>query len=254
MLKIGAYGFIRFSMPILPDASQYLAWPMIILSLIAIVYVGLIAVAQSDMKKLIAYSSVAHMGFVTLGLFAVYLIIANTGNHADAHMSLEGGVVQMISHAFSSGALFLAFGLLYEQMHTRQISDFGGIANTMPRFTAFFMVFAMSNVALPGTSGFVGEFMVLLSSVKANFWITVVAGLTLIIGAVYTLSMFKRVFYGPVANEHVAALKDISKQDTLLFVLLTAAIVIIGLYPAPLLNVMHTSVSQLLELSMQSKI
>ena len=254
MLKLGGYGFLRFSLPIVPDASHALDWLMIVLSLIAIVYIGLIAIVQTDMKKLIAYSSVAHMGFVTLGLFMVYVIIAKTGNHPDAYMSMEGAMVQMISHAFGSGALFLGFGMLYQRMHTRQISQFGGVANKMPIFAAFFMVFAMSNVALPGTSGFVGEFMVILSTFKASFWVTFLAATTLIVGAAYTLYMYKRVFYGEVASGHVEQLKDIDWLDTLTFILLAAAVFFIGIYPDALLNLFHASVGNLLKLSMATKL
>lgn len=252
MLKIGAYGFLRFSLPIVPDACRYLDWLMIILSLIAIVYIGFIAIAQTDMKKLIAYSSVAHMGFVTLGCFLIYVIVGRTGNVQDAYMSLEGGMVQMISHAFGSGAMFLAFGVLYQQLHSRYIKDFGGIAKTMPVLAAFFMIFAMSNVGLPGTSGFVGEFMIILSGFKASFWVTFFAASTLVIGAVYTLWMYKRVFYGPVKSNAVAELKRTSPIDIFNFMLLVAGIFWIGIYPNALLNVFHASIGHLLELSLQS--
>jgi NADH-quinone oxidoreductase subunit M len=254
MLKVGGYGFFRFSMPITPDASHALDWFMIGLSLIAIVYIGLIALAQTDMKRLIAYSSVAHMGFVTLGCFMIYMIVKATGNHSDAFMGLEGAMVQMISHGFGSGALFLGFGMLYERLHTRQISNFGGIANTMPVFAALFMVFAMSNVGLPGTSGFVGEFMVILSAFKANFWIAFSAALTLIIGACYTLWMYKRVFYGEVANSDIAALKDVSWLEWSVLMMLVLAIFLLGLYPDSLLRVMHASIDHLVQLSLQSKL
>lgn len=252
MLKLGGYGFLRFSLPIVPDASHIMQWPMIILSLIAIVYIGFVAIAQTDMKKLIAYSSVAHMGFVTLGCFIVYLIIDQTGSQQDAYVALEGAMVQMISHAFGSGAMFLAFGILYQQMHTRLIKDFGGIARTMPIFAAFFMLFAMSNVGLPGTSGFVGEFMIILSSIKANFWVTFFAASTLVIGAAYTLWMYKRVFFGAVANDTVAGLQDVRGVDVLSFVLLAAAVLWIGLYPNALLNVLHASVNNLLTITTHS--
>ncbi len=254
MLKLGAYGFLRFSMPIVPDACRYFAWLMIALSLVAIVYIGLIAIAQTDMKKLIAYSSVAHMGFVTLGCFLIFLILQNTGNALDAYLSLEGAMVQMISHAFGSGAMFLAFGVLYEQMHTRKITDFGGIAKTMPIFAAFFMVFAMSNIGLPGTSGFVGEFMILLSAFKASFWVAFLAATTLVIGATYTLWMYKRVFYGPVKHEAVAALVDVNGVNLGLFMLLAIAVFWIGLYPQSLLTVLHTSAGHLLALSTTSRL
>ncbi len=254
MLKMGAYGFLRFSMPITPDASHALVWLMIVLSLIAIIYVGFIAIAQTDMKKLIAYSSVSHMGFVTLGIFMMYIIIAKTGNHADAYLSVEGGMVQMISHAFGSGALFLGFGMLYERMHTRAIGDFGGIAKTMPVFAAFFMVFAMSNVGLPGTSGFVGEFMIILSTFKASFWVTLIAAFTLVVGAAYTLWMYKRVFFGPVVNKEVAELRDVNLMECTVFGLLALPVFFIGIYPEPLLNLFHASVGHLLQISTTSKL
>lgn len=254
MLKIGTYGFLRFSLPITPNACQSLDWLMIILSLIAIVYIGLIAIAQTDMKKLIAYSSVAHMGFAVLGTFMIYRIIQITHNMQQAYMSLDGALVQMVSHAFGAGAMFLGFGMLYERMHTRQIKDFGGIAKTMPVFAAFFMIFAMSNVGLPGTSGFVGEFMILLSAFQTSFWITFFAASTLIIGAAYTLWMYKRVFFGPIVNKEVAALKEVGGIDKIIFMLLVIPIFFIGLYPQWLLTMFHASVGHLLDLSMQSKL
>ena len=254
MLKLGGYGFLRFSLPIVPDASRYLDWLMIVLSLISIVYVGLIVIAQTDMKKLIAYSSVAHMGFVTLGAFMLFVIVAHTGNIKDAYLGLEGAMVQMISHAFGAGAMFLAFGVLYQQLHSRYICDYGGIAKTMPCFAAFFMVFAMSNVGLPGTSGFVGEFMILLSAFKASFWVTFLASSTMLIGAAYTLWMYKRVFFGPITYSAVTQLKDIGSSEIIIFVLLTLAVVCIGIYPNLLLNVLHTSISNLLNEALQSKL
>jgi NADH-quinone oxidoreductase subunit M len=254
MLKLGGYGFLRFCLPIVPDACRHFEWLLIALSLIAIVYVGFIAIAQTDMKKLIAYSSVAHMGFVTLGCFLVFLIVQRTANIQDANLALEGGMVQMISHAFGSGAMFLAFGVIYEQMHTRLIGDFGGIANKMPVFAAFFMLFALSNVGLPGTSGFVGEFMILLSSFKASFWLTFAAASTLVIGATYTLWMYRRVFYGPVANDAVSALTDVSGVNLFVFSMLALAVIWIGVYPNALLNVFHASISHLLKLSMSSRL
>lgn len=254
MLKIGGYGFLRFSLPITPDASHALDWMMIALSLVAIVYIGFIAIAQTDMKRLIAYSSVAHMGFVTLGCFMVFVIIARTQNVHEAYMALDGAMVQMISHAFGAGAMFLGFGMLYEQMHTRLIKNFGGIAHTMPTFAAFFMVFAMSNVGLPGTSGFVGEFMVILSAFKTSFWVTFTCALTLIIGAAYTLWMYKRVFFGPIANAKIAALKDSNWLDITIFMLLVIPIILIGLYPKPMLDVFHASIGHILELSLQTKL
>lgn len=253
MLKLGAYGFLRFSLPIVPDASHLLCWVMIALSLVAIVYVGMIAIVQKDLKRLIAYSSVAHMGFVTLGIFMLYVIVNQTGNMHDAYMSVEGGMMQMISHAFGSGAMFLAFGLLYQQMHTRKINAFGGLAKTMPIFAAFFMLFAMSNVGLPGTSGFVGEFMVILSTFKASFWVTLLAASTLVIGAAYTLWMYKRVFFGPVVNEAVAKLHDVKGVDYLVFILLGFFVILLGVYPNWILNVFHASVEHLIELSLTTR-
>ncbi len=254
MLKMGAYGFLRFTLPIAPDASRALDWLMIVLSLIAIVYIGFIAIAQTDMKKLIAYSSVAHMGFVTLGCFMIYIIIERAGNYDAAFMSLEGALVQMISHAFGSGAMFLSFGMLYERLHTRLISHFGGIARPMPVFAAFFMIFALSNVGLPGTSGFVGEFLIILASFKGNVWVALFAATTLIIGSIYTLWMYKRVFYGPIVNEGVAMLKDVNFLEVVIFVLTAGAVFFIGLYPGPLLSIFHSTVGHLLEISMRSKL
>jgi NADH-quinone oxidoreductase subunit M len=234
MLKVGAYGFIRFSMPIAPDASHYLAPVMIALSLIAVVYIGLVALTQADMKKLIAYSSISHMGFVTLGFF-----IFNT-------YGMEGALLQMISHGFVAGALFLCIGVLYDRVHSRQIVDYGGVANKMPVFAAFFMLFAMANSGLPGTSGFVGEFMVILGAVKANFWYAFAAASTLIFGAAYTLWMYKRVIFGAVANDHVAHLRDIGARETLVFVVLAITVLGMGLYPLPFADIMHASVNDLL--------
>jgi NADH-quinone oxidoreductase subunit M len=234
MLKVGAYGFIRFSMPILPDASHYLAPVMITLSLIAVVYIGLVALTQSDMKKLVAYSSISHMGFVTLGFF-----IFNA-------YGIEGALLQMLSHGFVAGALFLCIGVLYDRVHSRQIVDYGGVANKMPVFAAFFMLFAMSNSGLPGTSGFVGEFMVIMGAVKANFWYAFAAASTLIFGAAYTLWMYKRVIFGAVANDHVAHLHDIGAREIIVFVLLAASVLFMGLYPLPFADIMHTSVNDLL--------
>jgi len=254
MLKMGAYGFLRFLLPIAPDASQQLAWIMIALSLVAVVYIGLIAIAQSDMKKLIAYSSIAHMGVVTLGCFMVYYIIQNTGNVQDAYMSLEGAMVQMIAHAFGSGALFLGVGVLYDRAHTRLIGDYGGVALKMPVFAAFFMLFALSNIGLPGTGGFVGEFMVLLSAFQGNFWIALIAATTLILAAAYTLWMYKRVFFGEIKNERVASLQDIQGTEILLFILLGATVLLLGIYPEPLLNLFHASVGHLLDLALKTKL
>jgi NADH-quinone oxidoreductase subunit M len=242
MLKVGAYGFIRFSMPIAPDASHYLAGVMIALSLIAVVYIGLVALTQTDMKKLVAYSSISHMGFVTLGFF-----IFNT-------YGVEGALMQMISHGFVSGALFLCIGVLYDRVHSRNIADYGGVANTMPIFAAFFMLFAMANSGLPGTSGFVGEFMVIMGAVKANFWYAFLAASTLIFGAAYTLWMYKRVIFGAVANSHVAELTDITAREKLVFAILALTVLGMGLYPLPLIEIMHVSVSDLLVHLARSKL
>jgi len=254
MLKMGAYGFMRFTLPITPDAASYLAWPMIILSLIAVVYIGLVALAQDDMKKLIAYSSIAHMGFVTLGCFMLYIIIANTGEMAEAYMALEGAMVQMVAHAFSSGAMFLGVGVLYDRSHTRSISDYGGVAFKMPLFAAIFMVFALANAGLPGTSGFVGEFMIIMSTLKAQFIVTFIAATTLILGAAYTLWMYKRVFLGQVANDRVESLQQLTKLESSYLLILALMVLALGLYPEPLLQLFHTSVGHLFELSHMTKI
>lgn len=253
MLKMGGYGFIRFSLPIAPDASAALDEFMIVLSLIAIVYIGFVALAQQDMKKLIAYSSISHMGFVTLGFFIGFSVYAATGSSEGAVMGLEGAMMQMISHGFISGALFLCVGVLYDRMHSRQINDYGGVVNTMPHFAAFMMLFAMANSGLPGTSGFVGEFLVILSSFQANFWIAFLAALTLILGAAYTLWMYKRVMFGEVANEQVAELKDINSRETFILTVLAIAVLLFGLWPAPVFDVMHVSIEHLFEHIIQPK-
>ncbi len=240
-LKVGAYGFVRFVLPILPDASQHLSGFVILLSLVAIVYISFVALVQPDMKKLIAYSSISHMGFVTLGFFLF------------SQLGLEGGLVQMISHGFVSAALFLCVGVLYDRMHSRQIGDYGGVVNTMPRFAAFAMLFAMANAALPGTSGFVGEFMVILAAIKANFWLGFLAATIMILGAAYTLWMYKRVWFGEVANPRVAALADLSRREFWLLATLVAAILAMGVYPKPFTDVMHASVSNLLDHVARSK-
>src|SRR5579883_3444650 len=252
MLKLGVYGFLRFSMPIVPDACANLAWFMIILSLIAIVYIGLVAIVQTDMKKLIAYSSIAHMGFATLGCFMVYYIMKYGDTYKDAYMSLEGAVVQMISHAFGSGAMFLGVGMLADRYynHSRMIKDYGGIANKMPVFAAFFMLFAMSNVGLPGTAGFVGEYMVILSAFEGQAWVSLIAALTLILAASYSLWMYKRVFFGPVANEHVEVMEDINWVEKTNYILLAIGVILLGIYPAPILNVLHVTVDHLLKQSL----
>ncbi len=235
MLKLGAYGFLRFSMPIAPDAAREWAWLMIALSLIAVIYVGVVALVQKDMKKLVAYSSVAHMGFVTLGFF-----IFND-------LGVSGGLVQMIAHGFVSAAMFLSIGVLYDRMHSREIASYGGVVNTMPRFTAFALLFAMANCGLPGTAGFVGEWMVILGAVKYNFWIGFAAASALIFGAAYTLWMFKRVYLGPVANDHVKSLVDINSREFFMLSLLAIAVLFMGIYPKPFTDVMDTSVAELLK-------
>jgi NADH-quinone oxidoreductase subunit M len=242
MLKLGAYGFLRFSLPIVPDASHALAGYVIALSLIAVVYIGLVALVQADMKKLVAYSSIAHMGFVTLGFF-----IFNP-------LGMAGGIVQMISHGFISGAMFFCIGVMYDRMHSRNIADYGGVVNTMPKFAAFFVLFAMANAGLPATSGFVGEFMVILGAVKFDFWIALVASTTLILGAAYTLWMVKRVVFGDIANDHVAALTDVNARELLVLTLLAAAVLWMGVYPKPFTDLMDASVAQLLQHVAQSKL
>jgi NADH-quinone oxidoreductase subunit M len=242
MLKLGAYGLIRFSLPIVPDASHALAGFVIALSLIAIVYIGLVALVQADMKKLIAYSSISHMGFVTLGIF-----IFNTHG-------MQGAVLQMISHGFVSGALFLCVGVLYDRLHSRMIGDYGGVVNRMPVFAALLMLFAMANAGLPGTSGFVGEFLVIMGAVQVNFWYAVAAASTLIFGAAYTLWMYKRVIFGAVANERVAALSDLGAREFLVLALLAVAVLGMGLWPNPFAEVLHTSVHEVLAHAARSKL
>ena len=254
MLKLGTYGFLRFSLPITPDASADLAWLVIVLSLIAIVYIGFVALVQSDMKKLVAYSSISHMGFVTLGFFIPFVIYANTGSMSGAAMGLEGAMVQMISHGFISGAMFICIGVLYDRMHSREISAYGGVANKMPWFAGFAVLFAMANAGLPGTSGFVGEFMVILASFQANFWIAFLAATTLIIGAAYTLWMVKRVIFGEVTNESVEKLEDLNKREFFILSILAIAVLVLGLWPAPLLEVMHPTVDNLIHQISSSKL
>ncbi len=234
MLKLGAYGFLRFSLPITPDASKAMAGFIITLSLIAVVYIGLVALVQKDMKKLVAYSSIAHMGFVTLGFF-----IFNT-------IGIEGGIVQMISHGFISGAMFLSIGVLYDRMHSRQIADYGGVVNVMPKFAAFSVLFSMANCGLPATSGFVGEFMVILGAVQYNFWIGMLAATALIFGAAYSLWMVKRVIFGAITNHHVHELVDLNKREFFMLGVLAIAVIVMGLYPAPFTDTMQTSVADLI--------
>ena len=241
-LKLGAYGFLRFSLPIAPDASHELSGFVIALSLIAVVYIGFVALAQEDMKKLVAYSSIAHMGFVTLGFFMF------------SQLGVEGAIVQMISHGFVAGAMFYCIGVMYDRVHSRQIADYGGVANTMPKFAAFFMLFAMANAGLPATSGFVGEFMIILAAVKFDFWVGFFAATSLIIGAAYTLWMYKRVIFGNVGNKHVEELSDITPREFLVLSLLAAGALGMGLYPFPFTEVMHSSVAELLRHVATSKI
>jgi len=248
MLKIGAYGFLRFSLPVTPAASLELSWLMIALSLIAVVYIGLVAMVQQDMKKLIAYSSIAHMGFVTLGFFVIFPIIAKVGNSdGGALLAMNGGMVQMVAHGFVSAAMFLCVGVLYDRVHSREISAYGGVINRMPMFGAFFVLFAMANAGLPGTAGFVGEFMVVLASFKANFWYAFIAATALITGAAYTLWMIKRVVFGSVNNQQVAELEDINRREFLILLILAVAVLALGLYPAPLVEVMEPSLQRVLD-------
>ena len=242
MLKLGAYGFLRFSLPITPDAAHELSWFIIAISLVAVIYIGFVALVQTDMKKLVAYSSIAHMGFVTLGLFIFNRI------------GVEGAIVQMISHGFVSGAMFLCIGVMYDRMHSRNIADYGGVVNTMPRFAAFMMLFAMANCGLPGTSGFVGEFYVILGAVQYDFWIGMAAASTLILGAAYSLWMYKRVIFGEVGNAAVARLTDIGAREFLVLALLAAAVLWMGVYPKPVTDLMGASVADLLEHVGRSKI
>jgi NADH-quinone oxidoreductase subunit M len=241
-LKLGCYGFIRFSLPILPDASHKLAWLMIALSLIAVIYIGFVALVQQDMKKLVAYSSISHMGFVTLGFF-----LFNA-------MGVEGALVQMISHGFISGAMFLCIGVMYDRVHSRQIADYGGVVHTMPKFAALIVLFAMANAGLPATSGFVGEFMVILAAVKVNFWVAALAATTMIVGAAYTLWMVKRVIFGSVTNHHVAELTDITNREFLILGALALCVLWMGVYPQVFTEVMHVSVNDLLRHVAQSKV
>jgi NADH-quinone oxidoreductase subunit M len=240
MLKLGAYGFLRFSLPIAPDASHEWAWFMVALSLVAVVYIGFVALMQTDMKKLVAYSSIAHMGFVTLGFFL--FDARGSGNE----LAVSGGIVQMVSHGFVSGAMFLCIGVLYDRVHSRDIAAYGGVANTMPKFASLAVFFAMANCGLPGTAGFVGEWMVILGAVKVNFWIALIAASTMIWGAAYTLWMVKRVYFGAIANEHVRELSDVSTREFAMLAVLVVAVLAMGLYPKPFTDVMHVSVTELL--------
>lgn len=246
MLKMGGYGFLRFSLPVTPDASSFMDTFMIAISLIAVVYIGFVALAQRDMKKLIAYSSISHMGFVTLGIFIAFRLIAK-GDDAGVALGLEGAIVQMISHGFISAAMFLCVGVMYDRIHSREIADYGGVINTMPIFAAFMVFFAMANAGLPGTSGFVGEFMVILASFKTNFWIAFLAASTLILGAAYTLWMVKRVIMGPIGNDKVAALTDINPREFWMLAILAIFVLLIGVWPNVIGSVMHASIENLVQ-------
>jgi NADH-quinone oxidoreductase subunit M len=254
MLKMGGYGLLRFSLPITPDASHELDWLMIALSLIAIVYIAFVALVQQDMKKLVAYSSIAHMGFVTMGAFLVFYILSATGSTRGAVMGLDGAMVQMISHGLISGALFLCIGVLYDRMHTREISAYGGVVNVMPKFAALAVLFALANSGLPGTSGFIGEFLVILASFKASFWFALLAATILVLGAAFNLWLIKRVIFGPVANDQVAALQDLNGREFLVLGVLALSVLLLGIWPAPLLNMMEASVQHLLQQLVTSKI
>ncbi|MDI3261330.1 MAG: NADH-quinone oxidoreductase subunit M [Fulvimonas sp.] len=247
MLKIGGYGFLRFSLPITPDACEQFAWLVIALSLIAVVYIGYVALVQVDMKKLVAYSSVAHMGFVTLGIFIGFLLVRGAGNADAARLGMQGAMVQMISHGFVSGAMFSSIGVMYDRLHTRQIKDYGGVINVMPWFGFFYVLFAMANCGLPGTSGFVGEFFVVLASFAANPWIALIAAFTLIIGAAYTLWMVKRVLWGEITNPHVAEMKDINGREAFVLIAFAIAVLAIGIWPQPLIHLMDGAVGQLVQ-------
>ena len=254
LLKMGGYGFVRFSLPITPDASHALDWLMIGLSLIAIVYIAFVALAQKDMKKLIAYSSITHMGFVTLGFFVVFAIAANAPEGAGAQLAMQGGMVQMISHGLISGALFLCVGMMYDRLHSRNIDDYGGVVNTMPTFAALMVLFALANAGLPGTSGFVGEFLVIVGSFHASFWLAFFAATTLVLGAAYTLWLIKRVLFGEIANDGVASLEDVDSREFFILAVLAVAVLVLGLWPAPLIDVMEQTLAHLLEHIAQSKL
>jgi NADH-quinone oxidoreductase subunit M len=254
MLKMGGYGLLRFSLPITPDASHQFDWLIVSMSLIAVVYIALVAMVQSDMKKLVAYSSIAHMGFVTLGAFLTFYIVAATGSAKGAIMALDGGMVQMISHGLISGAMFLCIGVMYDRLHTREISAYGGVINVMPTFGAFMVLFALANSGLPGTSGFIGEFLVILASFKASFWFALLAATILIIGAAYNLWLVKRVIFGPVANDHVAGMKDLNPREFLVLGVLAVSVLLLGLFPAPLLRMMEPSIEHLLQQILTSKL
>jgi len=254
MLKMGGYGFLRFSLPVTPDASRELDLAVIALSLIAVIYIGFVALVQQDMKKLIAYSSIAHMGFVTLGAFVIYEIMRNTGSLTGAGMGMDGALVQMVSHGLISGALFLCVGVLYDRLHSRQIADYGGVVNTMPLFAAFMVLFALANSGLPGTSGFVGEFLVIIASFRASLWYSLLAAVTLVLGAAYTLWLVKRVVFGPVTSPRVAALKDLNGREFIVLGALAVAVLLVGVWPAPLLKVMQPTIHHLLTQAIATKL
>ena len=254
MLKMGGYGFLRFSLPVVPDASRELDLLVITLSLIAVIYIGYVALVQLDMKKLIAYSSISHMGFVTLGAFVMYEIVRNTGSLQGAGMGVDGAMVQMVSHGLISGALFLCVGVLYDRLHSRQIADYGGVVNTMPIFAAFMVLFALANTGLPGTSGFVGEFLVIIASFRASFWYSALAAVTLILSSGYTLWLVKRVVFGPVVSPRVAALQDLNGREYLVLGALAVAVLVVGVWPAPLLKVMQPTVHHLVSQAVATKL
>jgi NADH-quinone oxidoreductase subunit M len=254
MLKMGGYGFLRFSLPVAPDASRELDLLVITLSLIAVIYIGYVALVQPDMKKLIAYSSISHMGFVTLGAFVMYEIVRNTGSLQGAGMGVDGAMVQMVSHGLISGALFLCVGVLYDRLHSRQIADYGGVVNTMPMFAAFMVLFALANTGLPGTSGFVGEFLVIIASFRASFWYSALAAVTLILSSGYTLWMVKRVVFGPVVSPRVAALQDLNGREYIVLGALAVAVLLVGVWPAPLLKVMQPTVHHLVSQAVATKL
>jgi NADH-quinone oxidoreductase subunit M len=254
MLKMGGYGLLRFSLPMTPDASRELDWLIVSLSLIAVVYIAFVALVQQDMKKLVAYSSIAHMGFVTLGAFVAFFIVAATGSAQGAVNGLDGAVVQMISHGLISGALFLCIGVMYDRLHTRDISAYGGVINVMPKFGALMVLFALANSGLPGTSGFIGEFLVILASFKASFWFALLAASILVVGAAYNLWLVKRVIFGEVANPQVAKMQDLNPREFLVLSVLALAVLLLGVWPAPMLNMMEASVQHLLHQMLASKI
>ena len=254
MLKMGGYGFLRFSLPIAPDASRQLYLLIVALSLIAVIYIGFVAIVQSDMKKLIAYSSISHMGFVTLGAFVVYAIVISTGTVQGGTMGMEGAMAQMISHGLVSGALFLCVGVLYDRVHSREITAYGGVVNTMPKFATLMVIFALANSGVPITSGFVGEFLVILASFRASFWYALLAALTLILGAAYTLWLVKRVIFGPVANDNVAKLEDLNGREFLILGALAVAVLAMGIWPYPLINLMGATVHHLVTQAVATKL